>query len=314
MTEPTIEGLNRLFAEGQPSLGIFSDQGGQFLGGHAMSSENRTKTLAAFNKLWQGDPIQRTRQGDGAVTLYGRRLAVHLMVQPTVAREFMADPKANSTGFLPRFLVGEPPSAIGTRLSANARGCAAALGAFGDRLREVLETPLPMDTQTRDLAPRVLPLAPDARTLLERFADALEVAQVPQGDLAHVTGYASKAAEQAARIAGVLTLWGGLHATQVSPETMADAITLAQFYLSEAARLADAATISTETARAEALKRWLVEAWPHPDVTAREVAQNGLNALRETQAARATMQVLDHRGWLAPVAPGGVLRGATHMV
>ena len=255
MTEPTIEGLTRLFAEGQSSLGIFSDEGGQFLGGHAMSSENRTKTLAAFNKLWQGDPIQRTRQGDGAVTLYGRRLAVHLMVQPTVAREFMADPKANSTGFLPRFLVGEPPSAIGTRLSANARGCAAALGAFGDRLREVLETPLPMDTQTRDLAPRVLPLAPDARTLLERFADALEVAQVPQGDLAHVTGYASKAAEQAARIAGVLTLWGGLHATQVSPETMADAITLAQFYLSEAARLADAATISTETARAEALRR-----------------------------------------------------------
>ena len=54
--------------------------------------ENRQKTLAALNDLWQGNPIRRTRQGEGSFTLYGRRLAVHLMVQPGVARAFMADP------------------------------------------------------------------------------------------------------------------------------------------------------------------------------------------------------------------------------
>jgi hypothetical protein len=43
VTEPTYEGLTRKFAEGQPSLGIFSDEGGQFLGGHAMNSDNRHK-------------------------------------------------------------------------------------------------------------------------------------------------------------------------------------------------------------------------------------------------------------------------------
>ena len=41
VTEPTYEGLTRKFAEGMPSLGIFSDEGGQFLGGFAMSSDNR---------------------------------------------------------------------------------------------------------------------------------------------------------------------------------------------------------------------------------------------------------------------------------
>lgn len=310
VTEPTFEGLTRLFAEGQPSLGIFSDEGGQFLGGHAMSSENRTKTLAALNKLWQGDPIQRTRAGDGAVTLYGRRLAVHLLVQPTVAREFMADPKATGTGFLPRFLITEPPSAIGTRLSASAGHGGAALGKFGDRLREVLDTPLPMEPQTRDLSPRLLPLAPQARALLERFADAIEAAQAPQGDLAQVTGYASKSAEQAARIAGVLTLWSNLHAPVVQSDTMADAITLAQFYLSEAARLADAATISVETARAEALRRWLIETWPHPDVTTREVVQSGPGSLRETKAARTVIQVLEQHGWVVPLPAGSIVRGA----
>ena len=62
VTEPTFEGLTKLFATGQPSLGIFSDEGGQFLGGHAMNTDNRQKTLAALNDLWQGNPIRRTRR------------------------------------------------------------------------------------------------------------------------------------------------------------------------------------------------------------------------------------------------------------
>ncbi len=71
----------------------------------------------------------------------------------------------------------------------------------------------------------------------------------------------------------------------VLPETMADTIALAKFYLSEAARLADAATISAETTRAQALRRWLLETWPHPEVTTREVVQSGPGALRETREA-----------------------------
>src|SRR6056297_2207827 len=273
VTEPTFEGLTKLFAAGQPSLGLFSDEGGQFLGGHAMNSDNRQKTLAALNDLWQGNPIRRTRAGDGHASLYGRRLAVHLMVQPAVARKFMADPLAADTGFLPRFLICEPPSTIGTRMQATARRDDMALAAFGARLRAILETPMPMDPDTRELKPRILGLASDARILLAGFADATEAAQAPGGDLAHITGPASKAAEQAARIAGVLTLWRDLEAVNVEPSDMADAITLAQFYLSEASRLASAATVSAEIDKAESLRRWLLESWEHLDVMARDVVQ-----------------------------------------
>ncbi|MFN3642575.1 MAG: YfjI family protein [Gemmobacter sp.] len=240
VTEPTFEGLTKLFAQGQPSLGLFSDEGGQFLGGHAMNSDNRQKTLAAFNDLWQGNPIRRTRSGDGHATLHGRRLAVHLMVQPTVARAFMADPLAADTGFLARFLMCEPPSAIGTRMQANARRDEMALASFAARLGDILDTPLPMDPETRELEPRTLQLTPEARALLVAFSDAIEATQAPGADLAHITGTASKAAEQAARIAGVLTLWRNLDALQVQPGDMVDGIDLAQFYLSEASRLASA--------------------------------------------------------------------------
>ena len=310
VTEPTFEGLTKLFAHGQPSLGLFSDEGGQFLGGHAMNSENRQKTLAAFNDLWQANPIRRTRAGDGHATLYGRRLAVHLMAQPTVARAFMADPMAADTGFLPRFLICEPPSAIGTRMQANARRDEVALASFAGRLRDILESHLPMDPETCELQPRTLQLAPEAHALLVAFSDAIEAAQAPGGDLAHITGTASKAAEQAGRIAGVLTLWRDLEATKVEARDMTDAIDLAQFYLTEASRLASAALVSAEIDRAEALRLWLLESWPHPESMVRDVVRLGPNALRESPKARAALGILEKHGWLVPMEAGTVVRGA----
>lgn len=310
VTEPTYEGLTRKFAEGMPTLGIFSDEGGQFLGGFAMSSDNRQKTLAALNDLWQGNAIRRTRAGEGSFTLYGRRLSVHLMVQPGVARAFMADPMAADTGFLPRFLICEPISAIGTRFQSGMRDGGFALSNFAARLTAILETPLPMDEVTRELQPRVLPLAPAAREVLAAFSDHVEAQQGPGGEYANITGYASKAAEQAARIAGVLTAWADLDAPEVSLAVMQDAITLAQFYLTEARRLSDAAVVSAEVDRAEKLRQWLLTSWKHPDLTPSEVVRHApVRALRESPAAKAAIAMLEKHGWLIRLPEGAEVRG-----
>ena len=310
VTEPTYEGLTRLFVQGQPSLGIFSDEGGQFLGGFAMSSDNRQKTLAALNDLWQGNPIRRTRQGDGSFTLYGRRLAVHLMVQPGVARTFMADPMAADTGFLPRFLICEPPSTIGARLHALSRHDGQALADFSGQLRHILDTPMPVDRETLELTPRTLSLNHDARALLVRFSDTIEEAQAPDGSLAYVRGYASKSAEQATRIAAVLTLWDDLSASEVSPQAMAWGIDLAQFYLTEALRLADVATVSVEIERAESLRKWLLESWTEPEVLLRDVLRLApIRSLRESPQARAAMAFLEKHGWIVLLERGTVVRG-----
>lgn len=312
VSEPTFEGLTRKFAEGMPTLGIFSDEGGQFLGGFAMNSDNRQKTLAALNKLWQGEPIQRTRAGDGSYTLFGRRLAMHLMVQPGVARAFLSDPSGTDTGFLPRFLLCEPESTIGTRMHALTRvDNHPALEAFGRRLAAILDAPLPMAPETRELTPRLLALSPEARRLLVGFSDAIEAAQARGGDLRHLTGFASKAAELAARIAGVLTLWRDLGSGAVSAEDMARGIELAQFYLGEAKRLSDAATITAEIERAERLRVWLIETWAHPEILPAEVVRHApIRALRESPAAKAALALLEKHGWLARLPEGAEVRGA----
>ena len=61
--EPTFEGLCRLLAGGHPSVGVFSAEGGQFIGGHGMSDDNRLKTAAAMSGLWDGEAVRRVRAG-----------------------------------------------------------------------------------------------------------------------------------------------------------------------------------------------------------------------------------------------------------
>lgn len=310
VTEPTYEGLVRKFNEGQPSLGVFSDEGGQFLGGYAMGKDNRQKTLAAFNDLWQGNPIKRTRGGDGSFVLFGRRLAVHLMVQPTVARQFMADPMADDTGFLPRFLICEPKSTIGTRLHSNSRYDPKPIAEFNARLKQILQTPLPMEEKTRVLNPRLLKLSEDARGALIQFADKAETAMQKNGKYSDITGYASKAAEQAVRIAGVLTLWDDLEAKEVTGINMVHGITLAEFYLDEALRLSDAAVISQETENAETLRKWLVEKWSHAEILPNEVVQYvPKRSMRERIKANKAIKILAEYGWLIPLEQGVVIRG-----
>jgi Protein of unknown function (DUF3987) len=46
--DPTIEGLIKAWSNAPASLGLFSAEGGQFVGGHGMSPDNKLKTAAAI--------------------------------------------------------------------------------------------------------------------------------------------------------------------------------------------------------------------------------------------------------------------------
>ena len=87
------------------------------------------------------------------------------------------------------------------------------------------------------------------------FADAVEKAQGAGGSLAHMTGTASKVAEQAFRITGVLTLWREINAIEVQMPEIESALALAKFYLFEASCLASAAVVSAEIDNAERFRQ-----------------------------------------------------------
>lgn len=315
MKEPTYEGIIRNLNEGQPSLGLLTDEGGQFLGGHAMSGEHKQKTYTALNDLWQAQDIQRTRMGDGSLTLRGRRFMSHIMAQPGIVRNLLADPMAEESGFLARYLITQPPSLIGTRLNAKTIIDHAPLADFNARLTAILETPLNFDDKSGALETRLLTLSEDARAILIQFSDQVEIAMGPEGLYCDVHASASKSAEQACRLAGVMTLWADLKEREVSGITMANAVDLAQYYLDEALRLTNAAIVSLDIDRADCLRVWLLEKWPDQDVLPNDIVQRApITALRERPTALKAIKTLMDAGWLAQLEPDTLVRGKVRKV
>lgn len=308
-SEPTLEGIVKNMSVLRASIGIFADEGGAFIGGHGMTSENRLRTIAGLSSLWDGSPTSRWRAGDGVCRFQGRRLSCHLMVQPIVAKGLLSDPLVCGQGLLARFFVTQPESHIGQRLRVGHDNLVdEALDRFAFWVRDRLRQPLPLvQGSVNELDPPVIRLADDARVLLQSFYLEVEKAQGPGRDLSDVRPFASKAAEHAARLSGVMTLIEDPNARDVSGETMADAITLVTFYVAEARRLANGATISAETAETERLRRWLLENWAEPNISASDAAQRG--PFKETSRAKKALKTLESFGWVIPIEGGGEVLG-----
>jgi hypothetical protein len=253
--EPTYEGLCRLFAVSEPSVGVFSSEGGQFIGGHGLSEDKKLLTAAGLSGLWDGEPIKRVRAGDGTSILPGRRVGMHLMVQPDVAAIMLSDRILLDQGFLSRCLASAPESTSGTRLWQEPLTSAeAAINRYEARLLELLERPFPLaQGKANELAPRVLRLAPRARKLWIAFADSVELQIAREGALFPVKGIANKLPEHAARLAAVLALVSDADASEISAEKMAAGITLAQHYVAEALRLFEASRVSDDLRLAQRL-------------------------------------------------------------
>ena len=309
-SDTTIEGLVKYLTIGQPSIGLFNDEGGTFLGGHSMSSENRLRTLSGLSSLWDGSATTRTRAGDGTETIRNRRLACHLMVQPVIATPLLADALAAQQGFLPRFLIVSPASRIGKRIGHTPRPeSEGAVALFAEQLGALLARDMPtVDGTRQELAPRLLPLSEAATAELRRHYEEVEAAQAPFCEFSEVRAFASKSAEQAARIAGVLTLFGDIDAQEVSAETMKQATTLALYYLREAVRLFGASAISEEARQVDLLLRWLQHR-DEGDFIIADIVQYGPNTLRDTKRAKALVGTLCSHGAVVALPQMSVVGG-----
>jgi Protein of unknown function (DUF3987) len=308
--EPTFEGLERLFVVGQPSMGVFSGEGGQFVGGHGMQKEAKLRTAAALSSLWDGDAIRRVRALDGATLLPGRRLSLHLMVQPDVANLLLCDRLLADQGLLSRLLVTAPMSAAGTRLWKEAPAEAdAAIRRYGARLLSIFEEPLPLAPgKPNELKPSALVFDGSARRTWAAFCDHVERELGSGGSLEPVRGFANKLPEHAARLAAVLSIIGDPRCQEITSTAIDAGIELAQHYALEALRLFDAGSARPEILRAEQLLGWL-QTWEGELISLPDVYQRGPNAFRDGKSALEAIHLLEDHGSLEPVDGGAVVNG-----
>ncbi len=301
--EPTIEGLVKAWSSAPAALGIFTAEGGMFIGGHGMSQDNRLRTAAGYSEMWDGHPIKRIRSLDGVSILYGRRLSMHLMVQHEAAAQFLADPLLRDQGLLSRVLVAAPESIAGSRLWRDAVPADdAAIRAYGARILSILEAPWPLaEGKMNELEPRALRITEDAAAAWRAFYDHIEGQCGAGNGLKTVQDFAAKVAEHAARIAGVLTIVADLRATEIRLPEMQSALALADWYMHEALRLQRAARTDPRLLRAQQLLDWM-RGRKEKVFSIREIGKLGPPAFRLKAAADEALGVLASHGWIEEVS------------
>lgn len=269
--DPTIEGLHKSLDLGQPTFGLFADEGGQFVGGVGMSKENVLRTAAGFSGLWDGSAIKRMRAGDGVRILRGRRVSLHLMMQQDNAARWLSDPILRDQGLFGRMLVAAPASLAGERLNEGRvidPGSRPALDRFTAAALASLRQPLPYaDVENGALHPRALSFDVRAKGMLMGFGDAVERELGAGGKLEPVSSLAGKAVTHAARLAAVLTAISDPSASVIDAQTAQRGVALTEWYLAEALRINEAGYVTPEIARAEAVLSWLKADWPRLTTT-----------------------------------------------
>ena len=297
--EPTYQGLARYLEKGHPSVGLFSAEGGQFIGGHAMKEDNKMEAAAGLNLLWDGHAIKRIRSGDGDTFLPGRRVAMHLMMQPDVSVKFITDRLIDNMGLLGRTLVSFPASTQGKRFHMPlGEHRLRAIQDYHARFSEILGTPLPLNEDSPDqLEPRTLAMSEEAAAMWMEFDKELESQRSPHGNYGSISALANKLPEHAARIAAVLALWDDLHVKEISPDYMQAGIDIARYYAAEALRIKESSIVDASLLKAQQLLQRIrdqeCEYISLPDVYQRIMTQ-----LRTAKNARTIMSILEDHGYI----------------
>ena len=304
--EPSYEGLIRSLHEGLPSMGLFSDEAGRFIGGYAMSEEHVLKTAAGLSEIWDGSEITRTRGAEGQTfVLHDRRLAMHLMLQPIIAYRIIANPLLMGQGFLPRCLVVQPKSRIGSRMyvEASTRDHPA-VQAMDKRFKELLEKDIKIKTKEKSQCN--VRLDPDAKAYWVELHDEFEKKSSEKYE--PIQAMACKAAEQVARIAAVLAYLDNSDLKSIPLQSVERAAALMGFYLNESLRLQQ---ISEEDKRIKLAEKCLEWAFKEQDKKVaqrneddskivqfdiRGMLQRGPNQLRTKDKAERILKFLHDHG------------------
>jgi hypothetical protein len=302
--EPTLEGLEQLLERGQPSAGIFSDEGGRLIGGHAMNSDNALKTACGLSNLWDGKPLTRVRKSEGSKILYGRRLAVHLMIQPVVLMQLLSNEMLMGQGLLSRCLFSAPLPLAGTRkyqeidLSKDP-----IILSFYDLINKLLDKPYPkgdgkhIDPFNPDdaLDPKIIELDRDSKKRWIEFHDETDRKMNEDGEFYPIKPFASKASEQVLRVAALFAFSENAFDSQIpliNLQQLERAITLISYYLEETLRILGKSISDPDINLAIQTLEWIKSKRSNQIFSIADVYQRGPVQIRTGAKAKKIMRIL----------------------
>ncbi|MGE5196574.1 MAG: DUF3987 domain-containing protein [Anaerolineae bacterium] len=174
----------------------------------------------------------------------------------------------------------------------------------------LLDRPFPLaktDVEN-ELFPRPLVLSQQAKAYWVQFHDELDQALKPDGMYRCISRTANKAAEQALRIAGVLSIIDDFDAECISMETMQRAVELARFYLDEALRLRDMQFLDPDLTLSQSVLNWMkkkaAQLGKEKIFSLKDIYQKaGPRSVRNKRTAQKVMSILEEHGMIVRSAP-----------
>ena len=287
--DTTAERLQAMLVEHGERMAVLSDEAGIF---QIMAGlyNGGAANLDVFLQGHAGTPMRVDRAGRTA-HIDQPALSFGLLLQPGVLADVAGSRRFRDTGLLARFLFAIPVSTVGTRdVRKHAPIPKDVRDEYEQRLFQLLEgVPGPV------VAPRVLVLGEAAREVWLDVAQAIEDQQGEGGRYESISDWTSKLPGAVARIAGLLELaTSGLGATEVSFESMDNAISLSRLLIPHAqAAFALLGTDATDV-DAAAIVRW-VQAHALTEFTKREAQKAQEGRFRNVERLQKALDRLEHQ-------------------
>ena len=285
------------------SAGIFDDEAARIFCGPLVDD------LGLLNKAWNGSDIHVDRRTSECFTVKDVRVTSSFMIQEPVFCRYMErkGDQARGIGYLARCLVSRPESTMGTRFINGYPSNLEFLAEFHRRVRDLLEQASTDENGiTRERT--VLHFSPDAQTEWVSIYNQIENNINPGGVFCESKDYASKVAENIARVAAVFHVFEGYGSNLISLETLRSATTVVLWYAQEFIRLFAPPDPLHETIKdATLLDQWISKLYAARNWCAIQksfVLQRGPNSLRSKDRLDWALNCLWRAGRVRPAQEG----------
>jgi hypothetical protein len=157
---------------------------------------------------------------------------------------------------------------------------------------------------------RVLLLSEEAAAHLIDFYDEVEIQVGVGGALNKIASFATRATENATRLAAIMSVFDSPDATEISLEAAQSGVELARFYIATIQGLIGFADAGSALGKVAPLAKWLTERVKPGEVFRSQwLLQYAPNKFRKKETLGAAISTLVERGWLIPQPVDTVVDG-----
>lgn len=296
----TLEALAIHLAHGWPSAAFWSDEAGIVLGSHSMKN-NPTRFVALLNRLWDGKSTTAHRKTSQSFTIENRRLTLNLMMQPLLMEQLHKTGSGinRQSGFMARCLVSHPTSNMGNRFYKEPPKDNSHLDKFNARITDCL-TQSEYLTQDGCINLPTILLSKAAKEKWVKFFNQVEAGLASPAEWGGITDFASKAAENVARLACLFHLFEG-KSGDIESIYIEQAIEVMLWHMGETKRILGVGEDFQAISDAQRLIDWMISKGDK-GLTQRETQR--LGPIRDKKILQSLLALLEEHYYLKTQSEG----------